>query len=109
MTNQLAGSYVKIVGKIEKFSRELGREQKFRRTWYSLSRKHPLCSLKKPTGNGSQRTVHKPRTNYINIVSASWFTNKMFTSVYAALQLLALGFFESVTKVDLSQLVVRKE
>ncbi len=74
------GGYMKIIGKIGKSSREHGREQKFRQTRYSLSREHPLYSSKKPPGDGSQRTVRKSRTNYTNIV----FTNKMFTSVYAA-------------------------
>ncbi len=78
--NQLRGSYMKIVGEIGKSSCEHGREQKFRRAWYPLSHEHPLCLSKKPTGDGSQSTVRKPRTNYMNIV----FANKMFASVRAA-------------------------
>ncbi len=87
MTNQLqtTGSYVKIVGEIRKSSCENGREQKFRRTSYPLSHKHPLCSSKKLTGDGSQQIVRKPRTNYTDIV----FLNK-FASVYAALNELKL-------------------
>ncbi len=64
---------VKIVGEIGKFSCERGKEQKFRPTLYPLSCEHALCLSKKPTGDGSQRTVHKPRTNY-----------KMFASVFEA-------------------------
>ncbi len=54
MTNHCAGSYRIIVGEIGKSSCEHGKEQKFRRTWYPLSCKHTLCSLKKQTGDGSQ-------------------------------------------------------
>ncbi len=45
----------------------------------------PLCMLKKPTGDDSQRTVFELHTNYMNIVFANWFANKMFASVYTAL------------------------
>ncbi len=88
MTNQLwtTSSYAKIVGTIGKSFREHGREQKFRQTPYPLSRKRPLFSSKKPTGDGSQWTVRKPRTNYTNIVFANGFVNDMFECVYAALQ-----------------------
>ncbi len=48
---------------IEKSSCESGREQKFRRTPYPLSCEQPLCSLKKPTGDGSRQTVCEPSTN----------------------------------------------
>ncbi len=51
---------------------------------------HHLCLLKKPTGDSLQWTVCKPHTNYTNIVFANWFTNKMFTSVYADLDDIAM-------------------
>ncbi len=51
------GSCVKIVGEIGKSSCEHEKEQKFKQTPYPLSREHLLCSLKKPTGDDSQRTV----------------------------------------------------
>ncbi len=54
-----ADSYVKIVGEIGESPQEHGKEQKFRQTRYPLSREHLLCSLKKPTGVGSQRTVRE--------------------------------------------------
>ncbi len=62
LTNQLrtTGSCMKIVAELEKSSCEHGKEQKFRQTPYPLSRRNPLCSLKKSTGDGSQQTVCKP-------------------------------------------------
>ncbi len=53
------------------------REQIFRQTRYPLSREHPLCSSKKPTGDGLQQTVCESHTNYTNTV----FANKMFAGV----------------------------
>ncbi len=44
--DELTVSDMKIVGEIGKSSRENGREQKFRRTGYPVSREHPLCLLK---------------------------------------------------------------
>ncbi len=70
---------------IGKSSHKLGREQKFWRTQYPLSCEHPLCLSKKPTGDVSPQIVFKPCTNYTNIV----FMNKMFASVYVALQFTA--------------------
>ncbi len=86
MTNQrrTTSSCMNFVSEIGKSSCEHRREQKFRQTPYPLSHKHPLCLLKKKTGDGSQRTVRKPRTNYTNSVFANWFTNEMFASVYYA-------------------------
>ncbi len=62
-----AGSYVKIVGETGKSFCGYGREQKFRRIRYPLSHEHPLGLIKKPTGDGLQRTVCEPHTNYTNI------------------------------------------
>ncbi len=82
MTNQqrTTGSCVKIIGEVGKSSCKHGREQKFRRTPYPRSCEHCFCLSKKPTGDGSQRTVCEYHTNYTNIV----FANEMFASVYAA-------------------------
>ncbi len=52
-------------------------------TSYLLSCKHPLCSSKKRTGDGSEWTVRKLHINYTNIV----IVNEMFACVYAALEL----------------------
>ncbi len=62
-----ASSYVKIISKIRKSFREHQREQKFRQTWYPLSCEHPLCPLKKLTGDDSQQTVHERFTNPVLI------------------------------------------
>ncbi len=96
-----AGSYVKIVGKIGKSSRERGREQKLRWTRYSLSHEHPSCSSKKPTGDGLQQTVRELCTNYTNIVFANWFANEMLANEYAALEWLWSAFPLPIPKTSL--------
>ncbi len=56
------GRCVKIINDIRKSSCGQGREQNFRQTLYQLCQGHPLCLSKKPTGDGSQWAVSKPRT-----------------------------------------------
>ncbi len=87
MTNQrqTTGSCVKIVCKIEKSSCKYGREQKFRRAPTHWAANIPCVCRKKPTEDGSQRTVCKSLTNYTNIVFVNWFVSEMFASVYTAL------------------------
>ncbi len=88
---QTASSCVKIVGDIGKSSCEYGREQKFRQTPDQLSREHPLCLSKKWTGDGTWRTIRKPRTNYASIM----FANEMFANIYAALKANKFWFMTS--------------
>ncbi len=64
-----------------------------KRTPHPLSHKHSLYLLKKLTGDGSQRTVCEPCTNYTNNVFVNQFLNKIFVSVYAAVD----SFIENFT------------
>ncbi len=81
MTSQLRRQLRENCWRDRKIFPRTWKRTKFRQRQYPLSHEHPLCSLKKLAGDGSQRTVRKPYTNYTNIM----FANKMFASVYAVL------------------------
>ncbi len=76
-----AGSYVTNFGEIGKSSHKHGREQKFRWTWYLLSRKHLSCLSKKPTRVGSQ--TFRANIVFVNIMLASGsFTDRYFATLH---------------------------